>query len=143
LREVFGMGWDDMWIEPAPKNHIVFPEVFALKDDEHNGRRTIAFTVRSKNKAPTISVRVEDAVTLQARLNGKLLTDKRSKFWSMKLHGMGDRENLFELDLEPGSIARVYIQERIPGLPDEAKNPRPGHTPLTGTTIASDMLVFY
>lgn len=143
FREVAGMGWDDMWIAPAPKNKIAFPEVFALKDDEHNGLRSVAFTVRSKNKAPTIAVRVEDAVTLRARLNGKLLTDKRSKLWSMRLHGVGDRENLFELDLEPGTIARIYIQERIPGLPDEAGKQRPGHTPFTGTTIASDMLVFY
>jgi hypothetical protein len=130
-------------VAPAPRDGVEFPEVVALGDEEVNGRRKIAFTVRSKNNAPTIHVRVDDAYTLEARLNGKVITDKRSKLWSMSLHGAGMRENRIELDLEPGSIARVYIQERIPGLPYAAGKPRPGHTPHTGITIASDMLVFY
>lgn len=142
VREVFGMGQEEIWVAPAPRSKVEFPEVVALKDEEVDGRRKIAFSMRSKNNAPTVTVRVEDAYTLEARLDGKVLTDKRAKQWSMTLHGMGGREHLVELDLSRGSIARVYINERIPGLPAEAGAPRPGHTPLTGMTIASDMLVF-
>lgn len=143
LREVFGMSQDELWVAPAPRDGIAFPDVIAVRDEEVDGRRRIAFTVRSKNKAPTIHIRVADAYTLEARLNGKVITNKRSKLWSLSLHGSGTSTNLVELDIEPDTIARVYIQERIPGLPDEAGHPRPGRTPHTGMTVASDMLVFY
>ncbi|HEU4846168.1 MAG TPA: hypothetical protein VFT05_18010, partial [Burkholderiaceae bacterium] len=143
LREVFGMPQDALWVAPAPRNAIAFPDVMAVRDSEVDGRRRIAFTVRSKNNAPTIRIRVAGADTLAARLNGKLVTNQRSKLWSMSLHGSGASVNLLELDIEADSIARVYIEERIPGLPDEAGHPRPGHTPHTGMTVASDMLVFY
>jgi len=143
LREVFGMSQDELWVAPAPRNAIAFPDVMAVRDSEVDGRRRIAFTVRSKNNAPTIHIRVADATTLTARLNGKLVTNKRSSLWSLSLHGSGTSVNLVELEIETEGIARIYIQERIPGLPDEAGRPRPGHTPHTGMTVASDMLVFY
>lgn len=141
LREVFGISEEDLWVAPAPRNHIAFPDVMTLKDVERDGRRTVAFSVRSRNNAPTIVVGVADASTLAARLDGKPLSSTLSKMWSLTLHGRGGRENVIELDLEPDSMARVYIEERIPGLPGEAGKPRPGYTHGTGMTVASDMLV--
>ena len=142
MREVAGMTRDELWVARAPRNHVAFPDIVVLRDEEGSTVRRIAFTMRSKNRAPTIELRLDGADVLQARLDGKVITDKTAKFWSMSLHGTGDRKHHFELELSPGSIARMYIAERIPGLPDNAGGPRPAHTPLSETTVASDMLVF-
>ena len=142
LREVYGMTRVEQWVARAPGHKVAYPDIVVLKDDDDGNRRRIVFTLRSKNKAPTMELRVDGADTLASRLDGKTLTDQRARSWSMSLHGTGEREHRFELDLSSDSIARIYIQERIPGLPDNAGGARPAHTPLTEMTVSSDMLVF-
>ena len=142
LREVYGATREEQWVARAPNNKIAYPDIVVLKDDDDGTRRKIMFTLRSKNKAPTIELRVEGADTLGSRMDGKILTDKTASVWSMSLHGTGTDGHKFELDLAPGSIARIYIKERIPGLPDRIGGERPSHTPLTEMTVSSDMLVF-
>jgi hypothetical protein len=59
---------------------------------------------------------------------------------------MEDAEMSFALDFrgDPGFL--VYIQERIPGLPERDLPPRPAGLPpllpLTGTTVSADVLRF-
>ena len=141
LREVSGMTREDLWVARAPNNQVMFPDIVMLRDEDGSDSRKVEFTLRSKNKAPTIELRLEGADMLSARLDGKVVTDKTARFWSMSLHGTGDSLHRFELALSPGSIARIYIAERIPGLPGNAGGTRPAHTPLTETTLATDMLV--
>lgn len=142
LREVYGMTRKEQWVAPAPRNQVAYPGIVVLMDDDNGARRRIMFTLRSKNKAPTIELRVDGACTLAARLDGKLLTDKTASAWKMSLHGTGASDHKIELDLASGSIARIYVQERIPGLPGGAGGARPMHTPLSEMTMSSDMLVF-
>jgi hypothetical protein len=142
LREVPGMTRAEQWVARAPGHKVAYPDIAVLKDDDDGATRRIVFTLRSRNKAPTILLRVEGADTLASRLDGKAITDRRARRWAMSLHGTGATEHRFELDLSSDSIARVYIQERIPGLPDSAGGARPAHTPLTAMTVSSDMLVF-
>jgi hypothetical protein len=142
MREIHGMTRMEQWVARAPRHKITYPDIVVLKDDNDGARRRIMFTLRSRNKAPTIALRVEGADTLESRLDGKVLTNQSASAWSLNLHGTGASEHKFELDLSPGSIARVYIEERIPGLPDGTGGARPAHTPLTEMTVSSDMLVF-
>jgi hypothetical protein len=56
---------------------------------------------------------------------------------------MGDAELRFALDFWGDPPFLVYIQERIPGLPERDLPPRPaGSPPLTGTTVSADVLRF-
>ena len=142
LREVFGMPHKEQWVAPAPRNQVAYPSIVVLKDDDNGARRRIMFTLRSLNRAPTIELRVDGATTLAARLDGKLLTDQSASAWKMSLHGTGDSDHRIELDLASGSIARIYVVERLPGLPAGAGGARPAHTPLAEMTVSSDMLVF-
>ncbi|MES2316736.1 MAG: M28 family peptidase [Pseudomonadota bacterium] len=137
--------WKAWWVRdqkllaPAPVRKVAFPEVAVLRDDDDGQRRRISFTLRSQNKAPTIELNVEGAQVLAARLDGKALAGKRTRWWSLSLHGGGARERRFDLDLSSGSAARVSIEERIPGLPGGAWS---GPAQLGAMTISSDMLVF-
>lgn len=142
LREIYGAGSAEQWVARAPRTKVALPDIAVLADDDNGARRRIAFTMRSQNKAPTIALRVEGAATLAARLDGKVISAGSASRWSMSLHGTGASAHKVELDLAPGSSARVYIEERIPGLPDGAGGARPRHTPLSAMTVASDMLVF-
>ncbi len=142
LREVYGMTRAEQWVARAPSHKLAYPDIVVLKDDDDGMRRKVMFTLRSANAAPTIELRVVGADTLRARMDGQLLTDKKASTWSMSLHGTGAARHQFELDLEPGTIARVYIKERIPGLPGGIGGARPAHTPLSETSVSSDMLVF-
>ena len=142
VREVFGMTRKEQWVAPAPRNKIAYPDIAVLKDDDNGARRRIMFTLRSQNKAPTIELRVEGAYTLASRLDGKLLTDKTASAFRMSVHGTGAASHKVELDLASGSVARIFVEERIPGLPDGAGGARPAHIPLSEMTVSSDMLVF-
>jgi hypothetical protein len=142
MREIYGMPREEQWVARAPGQKIAYPDIVVLKDDDNGVRRRIMFTLRSQNRAPTIELRVEGADTLQARMDGKVLTDSTASSWSSSLHGTGAQDHKFELDLASGNIARVYIKERIPGLPEGIGGERPAHTPLSASTVSSDMLVF-
>ncbi|MES2015304.1 MAG: M28 family peptidase [Pseudomonadota bacterium] len=142
LREVVGMTRAEQWVARAPARKVAYPDIVVLKDDTGGGRRQVVFTLRSQNDAPTIDVRVEGADTLAARLDGKLLTERLARTWKLSLHGTGSAIHTVELDLSPDTIARVYVEERIPGLPGGLGGARPAHTPLTEMTVSSDMLVF-
>jgi hypothetical protein len=130
------------WMARAPREIVALPEIVVLKDDDNGTRRTISFTLRSQNNAPAIALRVEGAATLAARLDGAALGGNSAMRWSMNLYGPGASAHTMELELASGSSAQVYIEERIPGLPDSGAPARPGHLPLPGMTVASDMLVF-
>jgi hypothetical protein len=134
LRELTGLAGDERWVRPAPASAVEYPELLALRDEVRHGRRLIAFTVRARNASPTLEVRVEGTPTLRARLDGKLLTDRPASRWSARLHGTAGQAHRFELELAPGNIARVFVQESKSGLPHGAGQ--------AGLTIAADMLVF-
>ena len=142
MREVYGMTREEQWVARAPGHKIAYPDIVVLKDDDDGARRRISFTLRSKNKAPTIELRLEGADTLASRMDGKLLTGQTASAWSMSLHGTGAQDHKFELDLKSGATARIYVKERIPGLPERMGGARGHHTPLTEMTESSDMLVF-
>jgi hypothetical protein len=142
LPNIYGTPRHLQWVAPAPREKIALPDIVVLKDDDNGTRRKISFTLRSQNKAPAIALRVEGAATLAARLDGSALGGNSAMRWSMNLYGAGGSAHTMELELASGSSARVYIEERIPGLPDNAGGARPDHMALTGMTVASDMLVF-
>ena len=89
-----------------------------------------------------VPIKPNGAATLAARLDGRLLTDQAASDWKLSLHGTGASDHRIELDLASGSIARIYVVERLPGLPAGAGGARPAHTPLSAMTMSSDMLVF-
>jgi hypothetical protein len=134
LRELTGLAGDERWVRPAPASSVEYPELLALRDELRHGRRLIAFTVRARNASPTLEVRVEGAPTLRAKLDGKLLTERRATLWTARLHGTAGRAHRFELELAPGNITRVFVQESKSGLPHGAG--------AAGLTIAADMFVF-
>ncbi|MES2149855.1 MAG: M28 family peptidase [Pseudomonadota bacterium] len=135
------------WVASAPRSDVAFPYIEVLKDDEGDTMRHIEFLLVSKNRAPAVELRIAGAHALRTEVNGRKLTTTTSNFWSMSLHGMRDQRMLFKMDLEPGKVFRILVEERIPGLPPHQAPPRapdarPVFTPLTETTIASDTLVF-
>lgn len=107
----------------------------------------MAFLLRSKNRAPELLLRIPGADTLKTTVNGRVLTDRRYRGWTLDLHGMQDRELRFAIDFVHDQPFMVFIQERIPGLPEHELPPRPAGMlprllPQTGTTISSDVLIF-
>ena len=147
LSEVFGHGSRPMWYAPAPKTALAFPHIAVLKDDDTSGRQ-VAFTLQSKNRAPNIDVWIERAIPVRTTVNGRQLTDNRTRHWALSLYGMEDQPLHFVLDMKGGSENfSVRVQEKIPGLPTLATPVRPASltpslTPLTGMTMASDTLLF-
>lgn len=144
LPEVTGIA-GQLWVADAPRSGVALPYVRLLKNDKREDVREIAFLLRSMNAAPTVQVRVADAPLLSASLNGKPLPVNHAGHWTLTLHGMADLPLDFRMTLLPDTTARVYIMEKIPGLPAgprAASGPRPLHTPLTEKTLATDMLVF-
>ena len=133
LQEALGVNMDAHLVAQAPASNVHFPELRAMRDDVHGNRRKVAFTVRSKNNAATIDVRVRGTPTLHATLNGAVLTTRPARAWSATLHGTAGQLHRFELELVAGNTARIFVQERKPGLPTGLRS---------GVTIAADMLVF-
>jgi hypothetical protein len=145
--EVFGQGSRPLWYAPAPRSALAFP-LIAIHKDEDAARRHIAFTLQSVNRAPRIDMWIERGRPLRTAVNGRQLTDEKSRNWSLSLYGMADEPLRFAIDMEGGSENfRVQVQEKMPGLPEQHMPVRPASlapalTPLTGLTIAADTLLF-
>ncbi len=144
---LFGPDADPVWYAAAPRDDdIAWPDLVIDKDERGNHRRHVEFRLRSKNRAPEILMRVQGACPHRTAINGRVLTDHDCFSWNLTLHGMGDDELRFAFDFWGDPSFLVYVQERIPGLPERDLPPHPAGLPpllpLTGTTVAADVLRF-
>jgi hypothetical protein len=145
--DAFGYGSPKMWLAGAPRTRLGFPDITVLKDVDNGERRAVQFILKSKPEVPFIDLSIVGADVLRATLNGRVITSEKAATWSLNLYGMGEQVLDFRLELQSGKLARLFIHERIPGLPphDLAARPAgllPALTPMTETTILSDTLVF-
>lgn len=138
LVDIFGWSAPPYWMARAPKNHIAFPDITVLKDDDGELRR-IEFRLRSANQAPEVHVWISGAFIHHAWLNGELISSGRASPWQIVLYGVKDLPLAFALDAECFKLTFVDIQERIPGVPgiDAPRHGRP-----LGQTISTDTLLF-
>ena len=147
LPYMFGVTSKPVWYAAAPRNDdVAWPDLTIEKDVRNGQVRHVEFRMRSKNRAPEITLRFQGEL-LRSSVNGRILTDGLYRSWKADLHGMGDRELHFAIDLPGDPGFSIFIQEHIPGLPERDLPPRPagmrpGLLPMTGTTVASDILVF-
>lgn len=144
--EVFGLNSPRQWYAEAPREDaIAFPECFALLNTVGKVRRGV-FTVRSKNRAPHIELRMSGAKALRSRLDGVPLTSKEAP-WMLSLYGMEDRVLHFEIESEPKEIFAITVQERMPGVPQHLLPPHDEGAPYlreqSGMTMSTDILRFY
>ena len=144
--EVFGWNSPRQWYAEAPREDaIAFPECFLLRNSVGTVRLG-EFTVRSRNRAPHIELRMSGAKALRSRLDGVPLTSKEAP-WRLSLYGMGDRLLRFEIETAPHEIFAITVQERMPGLPQHLLPPRGADTPYLpaplGMTMSTDILRFY
>jgi len=147
LPYLFGPDADPVWYAAAPKDGgIAWPDLVIDKDERSPQRRHVEFTLRSQNRAPEITVRVQGACPWRTSVNGRVLTEKSCFSWHLTLHGMEDEALRVALDFQGDPPFLVYVQERIPGLPRRDLPPRPAGLPpllpLSGTTVAADVLRF-
>lgn len=151
--EVFGWNSPRQWYAEAPREDaIAFPECFALRNTVVTPRdgvgqvRRGTFTVRSKNRAPHIELRMSGAKALRSRLDGVPLTSKEAP-WMLSLYGMEDRVLHFEIESAPDEIFAITVQERMPGVPRHLLPPRDQYDPYlreqSGMTMSTDILRFY
>lgn len=147
LPYLFGPSADPVWYAAAqPDGAVAWPDLVIDKDERSKARRHVEFTLRSKNRAPEIRVRVDGACPWRTRVNGRVLTDRSCFSWNLTLHGMEDAPLRFAFDFAGDPPFLVFIQERIPGLPARDLPPRPAGLPalppLSGTTVSADVLRF-
>jgi hypothetical protein len=148
LPYLLGEGSAPVWYAAAKRNDaIAYPDLLIEKDQRGPGGRHVEFLLRSKNRAPELLLRIPGADTLRTTVNGRVLTDRRYRSWTLDVHGMEDRELRFAIDFVVDQPFMVFIQERIPGIPERDLPPRPAGMlprllPQTGTTISADVLVF-
>lgn len=148
LPYMFGADSSPVWYAAAKRNDaIAYPYLIIEKDRRGPGGRHVEFLLRSKNRAPELLLRIPAADTLRTTVNGRVLTDRRYRSWKLALHGMEDRDLRFAIDFVGDPSFMVFIQERMPGIPERDLPPRPAGMlprllPQTGTTIAADILLF-
>jgi hypothetical protein len=153
LPYLLGDGSPPVWYAAARRDDsISYPYLIIEKDQrkkDQNGSavRHVEFLLRSKNRAPEIVLRMVGAESLRTSVNGRVLTNRRYRGWKLDLHGMEDRDLRFAFDLIGDPSFMIFIQERIPGIPERGLPVRPAGMrprllPQTGTTISSDVLLF-
>jgi hypothetical protein len=148
LPYLFGDGAPPVWYAAARRDDsIAYPYLVIEKDQRGGDVRHVEFLLRSKNHAPELVLRLVGADTLKTSVNGRVLTNRRYRGWKLDLHGMQDRDLHFAFDLVGDPSFMVFIQERMPGIPERdlpVRPPgmRPRLLPQTGTTISADVLLF-
>ncbi|MES2757775.1 MAG: M28 family peptidase [Pseudomonadota bacterium] len=145
--DAFGHGSPKLWLARAPGSPLAYPDIVLLKDELLEKGRTVEFTLQAKPEVPSIDVTLKGAGTLKTSVNGRPLTLENTNNWTLSLYGMGGQLLRFRFDLNSGELSRIFIHERIPGLPQNAVGARPAGmpppmTPMTETTILSDTLLF-
>ncbi|GAB3468393.1 hypothetical protein GCM10027321_36740 [Massilia terrae] len=144
LVDVLGWNSHEVWYAKAPRNEIVFPHAIMLVNDKEPARR-IVFDLTSKNSAPRIELHVGGGKPWRARMNEQLLSyDPEIRNWSMSIYGIRDQRMHFDLEMF-GGIVGVGVEEHIPGLPDRSlavPEPAGAYIPMSGETVAADMLWF-
>jgi hypothetical protein len=148
LPYLFGTSSSPVWYAAAKRDDsIAYPYLIIEKDQRGPDGRHVEFLLRSKNSAPELVLRIVGAETLRTTVNGHVLTNSRHRGWKLDLHGMQDRDLRFAFDLVGDPSFQVFIQERIPGIPERDLPRRPPGMlprllPQTGTTISADVLYF-
>jgi hypothetical protein len=148
LPYLLGDGAPPVWYAAAKRDDsIAYPYLVIEKDQRGSDVRHVEFLLRSKNRAPELVLRLVGADTLKTSVNGHVLTNRRYRGWKLDLHGMQDRDLHFAFDLVGDPSFMVFIQERMPGIPERdlpVRPPgmRPRLLPQTGTTISADVLLF-
>lgn len=143
----FGADSAPVWYGAARRDDTIFyPYLLVEKDDRRGDVRHIEFVLRSKNSAPELVLRLNGADTLRTSVNGRVLTDRRYRGWQATLHGMGERELRFAIELVGDPAFSIFVQERIPGLPaglpPRPDDMRPRLLPDSGTTMTVGILRF-
>jgi hypothetical protein len=147
LPYLFGLDSDKFWYAAAPRDDgIAYPELLVRKVTFGNGRH-VEFRLVSKNSAPKITLRIEGGGTRSTSVNGRVLNGFPTRGWELTLYGMQDQPLDFVLDMKSTAGFRLFVQEHIPGVPERhlpARQPGvgPNLLPVTGKTIASDILQF-
>jgi hypothetical protein len=148
LPYLFGPSAGPVWYAAAARNDgIAYPHLIIEKVEWIGDTKHVAFLLRSKNRAPHVSLRVDGAWPMRASVNGRVLTGDGYRGWKLDMHGMEDRELRFAFDFPGDPKFTVFVQEILPGLPERDLPPRPADLrpallPLTGTTISADILRF-
>jgi hypothetical protein len=148
LPYLLGDGSPPVWYAAAKRDDsISYPYLIIEKDQRSDAGRHVEFLLRSRNRAPEILLRMVGAQSLRTSVNGRVLTNSRYRGWKLDLHGMEDRDLRFAFDLVGDPSFMVFIQERIPGIPERhlpvrPAGMRPRLLPQTGTTISADVLLF-
>ena len=145
--DAFGYGSPKMWLARAPRTPLGVPDLTVLKDNDDGNQRAVEFTLQGKAAVPFIDVTLSGADAYRASVNGRVLTAEKANTWTLSMYGMGGQRLDFRFDLQTDKLARVFVHERIPGLPPHDIAPRPAGmppplTPGTASTILSDTLVF-
>jgi len=143
---VFGWSAPKQWYAWAPRKGLEFPFIRVLRNGKAPGRHA-DFTLVSKNRAPEIRLEVLNARAIRATMNGLTLLDKEAKTLKILAYGMEDETLHFRIDVLSDPIFGIKVEEVIPGLPEHLLPPRPADgvplIPLSGTSVAADMLWFY
>jgi hypothetical protein len=148
LPYLLGDGSPPVWYAAAKRDDsISYPYLIIEKDQRSDAGRHVEFLLRSRNRAPEILLRMVGAQSLRTSVNGRVLTNSRYRGWKLDLHGMEDRDLRFAFDLVGDPPFMVFIQERMPGIPERYLPVRPAEMrprllPQTGTTISADVLLF-
>ncbi|GAB3417310.1 M28 family peptidase [Massilia agilis] len=144
LVDVFGWDSDDLWYARAARTSVEFPYALLLKNEARP--RHIAFDLTSKNSAPNIEMRLQGGKPWRALVNGRELSnDDQIRGWSLSMYGMGGQTLHFAFDLIGDPLLGVHVEERIPGLPEQAlpaARPKRAYIPMTGQTVTRDILWF-
>jgi hypothetical protein len=147
LPYMLGRGSDPVWYAAAPRvDDIAYPQLLIEKVEYGRGRH-VEFRLVSKNSAPKITLWIEGDGTRRTSVNGRVLTGEPTRGYSLTMYGMQDRPLNFSFDMKSMASFAAYVQEHIPGLPEQVLPPRPAGLkpallPMTGKTIASDILLF-
>ena len=147
--QVDAFGWNSpkMWLAPAPRTPVAFPNLATVKDDDDGNLRKVEFTLQAKPDVPFVDISLTGSDAFRASVNGRPLTNIRTASWKLNMYGMGGQKLDFRFDLQSDKIAVVTVYERVPGLPQPGTPERPAGTlppvtPMTATTISTDRLVF-
>lgn len=115
--EIFGDEDWKLWASSAPHIDAKAPSIKILEDRLGPEGRTLRLRIKSQRMAPELSVVIEDATVMNARVEGRSFTTTPQQNWYVNAFGFPSDGIRVDLTLKDSSRGKVRVTDRTEGLP--------------------------
>ena len=136
---LFGPDSQPLWVGSAiPVPTLLPPAIEVLSDKREGSRRRVAFRVRSRREAASLTARLDGTPVLASSVDGHHVPSDPDGLWKLESYGVGDDWLRVEVEVAAGKPFQLRIYDESYRLPHGSVPPRPVYLVADSNRPSSD-----